>query len=510
MLIFSFVYLSACKKPDGASGSLPQKPDDIYRNVYEIFVASFYDSNGDGMGDLRGVTQKLDYIADEETGLGADAIWMMPIMPSPSYHKYDVTDYLNVDPAYGTLSDFDELIAACHDRGVTVIIDLVLNHTSVQHPWFITAKQEIRNQLPFDYFNFYNFVNNKISSAYYEVPGRYYYEALFWDGMPDLNYDNYDVRDAVMEIVSFWLDRGVDGFRLDAAKHIYNREKDNIAFWTWFTTACRAIKPDIYLVAEVWDNDAVLVPYYQTGLDSLFNFGFAGATGQIAASINSGRGSDLAKRIENYDTVIKKQNEHAVNAPFLSNHDTDRSQGFFGGDEEKMKLAAAVYLLIPGNSYIYYGEEIGLTGKGIDENKRAAFVWSIVETAGQTKGPQGMTERPNMREGAMEQLLRPGSLLNRYRELIALKNKYPAIARGVPAAVNTGEKSICAYTITYGSECLLIAHNFSKDEITVVFEETGISKSQLAGVFLPNKNTVCAWANGKLTLPGYGTAVITD
>lgn len=482
----------------------PPAVKDAYRNVYEVFVGSFYDSDGDGIGDLPGLLSQLDYITNPETGLGADAIWMMPIMPSPSYHKYDVTDYKAIDPVYGTMEDFEALMEACNERGVAVLIDLVLNHTSFEHPWFLEAQAEIQEKKDLHYFNFYNFTTGKVSSDYYPVDGGYYYEALFWSGMPDLNYDNGDVRTEISDIARFWLDKGVAGFRLDAAKHVYNTSKENISFWTWFTETCRTINPEVYLVAEVWDNDAAMVPYYASGLDSLFNFGFAGTTGAIANCISRENGRDLATRIENYDIVIKKQNPSAINAIFLSNHDQDRSAGYFYSDEERMKLAATVYLLIPGTSYIYYGEEIGLTGKGKDENKRAPFIFSVTDKTGQTLGPVDMTERPNLTEGAAEQMARAGSLLNRYRAVLALKNKYPAMARGIPKAIKTDEKSISLYAVTYENQHWFIVHNLSQEAKTV-------SAAEMAGASLVDSftnGTVCEWDGTALQIPGYGTAVL--
>ncbi len=492
-----------------ATAQPTETPADAYRNVYEIYVGSFYDSNGDGMGDLRGVTEKLDYIAGAD-GLGADAIWMMPVMPSPTYHKYDVTDYYAIDPAYGTMEDFDELLAESEKRGVRIILDLVLNHTSSKHPWFTEAVAEIREGREHKYFNYYNFAEEKVNSTYYATAGGYYYEGDFWDQMPDLNMDDAELRAEIVNIAEFWLDKGVGGFRLDAAMHVYDYEADNLEFWTWFADECKKINPDVYLVAEVWDTDGAIMPYYGTGLTSMFNFGFSGPAGSVAGAIRRKNGQTLAAQIENYAKLIAGRDPSAINALFLSNHDNDRSAGYFANDEAKMKLAAALYLLIPGNSYIYYGEEIGLTGRGIDENKRAPLIWSVTDTAGQTNGPTAMTERPQMGEGVLEQLAREDSLLNYYRELIAVKNAHPAIARGVPVAIDTGEKALCCYKVTHGDETVLVAHNLSEEPATVTLPADAFAGEIAASLCaLDAAADAFTWDGANLSVPAYGTVILT-
>ena len=212
--------------------------DDNYRTWYEVFVYSFFDSDGDGIGDLNGLTEKLDYINDgdpaTDTDLGCNGIWLMPVMPSTTYHKYDVTDYCDIDPEYGTMDDFKNLIAACHERGINVIIDLVMNHTSSQHEWFKTAADYLKN-LPegaepdaseCPYVDYYNF-SKEMQGGYSKLDGTdWYYEAQFWSEMPDLNLGSQAVRDEFDKIVDFWLDLGVDGFRLDAAKEYYSGSVD--------------------------------------------------------------------------------------------------------------------------------------------------------------------------------------------------------------------------------------------------------------------------------------------
>ena len=221
--------------------------DDNYRTYYEIFVYSFYDSDGDRIGDLKGVIQKLDYIKD----MGFNGIWLMPIMPSPSYHKYDVVDYYAIDPEYGTMEDFKELVSACKERGIKLILDLVLNHTSPKHEWFKTA-EEYLSSLPKDqepnetecpYIGYYNIVKGKPDSgAYYQIKDTdYYYEGVFSQQMPDLNLANKALRKDLEEVMSYWLNLGVGGFRLDAAKEYYTGSIDkNVEVLQWVNEIGRA------------------------------------------------------------------------------------------------------------------------------------------------------------------------------------------------------------------------------------------------------------------------------
>ena len=242
LLLILAMLLSAC-------GEQRREPelniiDDKYRNWYEVFVYSYYDSDGDRIGDLAGLAEKLDYISD----LGMNGIWLMPIMPSPSYHKYDVTDYYDIDPQYGTLEDFSAMLEKAHSLGIDVIIDLVLNHTSNEHPWFVSAKSGEDSP----YRGWYNWSDTQQDG--YAKAGGAYYECRFVNTMPDLNLDNPEVRAEIEDILRFWLeDMGVDGFRLDAVTSYYtgNTEK-NKEFLSWLGETARGIEPDCYIVGEAW------------------------------------------------------------------------------------------------------------------------------------------------------------------------------------------------------------------------------------------------------------------
>lgn len=382
---------------------------DVY---YEIFVASFNDSNNDGVGDLNGVTAKLDYLS----GLGVGGIWLMPINPSETYHKYDVDNYYEIDTLYGNIEDFKNLISKAKSKNIDVIIDLVLNHTSDTHPWFIEAKNAFLNgeceSNP--KCKFYNFSNEK-KSGYASIKDGYYYEARFWDGMPDLNLDNLTVREEIKKIVEYWLDLGVKGFRLDAVLYYYsnNVEKNN-EFVSWLNKIIKDKKEDSFVVGEVYSSEGVIKSHYDSGIDSLFDFTASGNDGLIVKSINNKNGRDLAKRmVDNYN---------AFNKPsiFLSNHDQGRSAGYLNS-LEKQKLASSIYILSSGIPFIYYGEEIGLKGSGKDENKRLAMLWG---EGNDTKNPLNSDYKSQIDTSVKIQMSDKNSLLNHYKKIIKFRNTY--------------------------------------------------------------------------------------
>jgi len=471
------------------------------RNYYQIFTGSFYDSDGDGIGDLQGIVHQLDYL-NNPTGrdtLGVQGIWLTPIHPSPTYHKYDVLDYYSIDPDFGTMEDFELLISEANKRGIDVIIDLVINHTSSQHPWFLAALDEIKSDSEPFYRDFYNFVEERPGSGYYQTVGGLFYEAHFWSEMPDLNMDNEHLRAEIANIAKFWLDKGVAGFRLDAVMHIYRSEAKNLEFWTWFVDMCREVKEDVFLVGEVWANEAVIMPYFETGL-ALFNFPFANHDGIINATLRSANGQKLAAEIERWAGEIYKRNPDGINCMFLSNHDTGRSAGFIT-DPDKRKLAAAIYLMLPGNPFIYYGEEIGMAGSGIDENKRSAMFWSASDSTGIARNPIGSTNDRTPEQGVAEQFDDPDSLLSYYRQILALKSKYPDIFDGEVKAIDVNNSSICA--IQTGD--VVVMHNLTDESIEVVIPN-GVS--QLGGFVSPSGAAATASGN-VVTIPPYGTVVLS-
>lgn len=500
-------------------------PDDHYRTFYEIFVASYYDGNGDGTGDLNGVLQKLDYLNDGDPktdgDLGVNGLWLMPIMPSPTYHKYDVTDYCSVDPAYGTPEDFQSLAAACHERGVRVILDLPLNHTSNRHPWFLKAAAYYA-QLPDgaepDFSacpeaGYYNFSREKAGASGWRRLGNtnWYYEGQFWEGMPDLALDNPLVREEIQKIAAFWLGLGADGFRLDAVKDYYTGSPDsNNDFLAWFNETVLAVNPDAILVGEAWEPNAVgLAAYYKSGLESFFDFPIAQATGSMAAVLREGSGEKLGAMLTRAETLYAAENPNFVGAPFLSNHDTTRLSAQYVNDADKMKLAAGILLTMRGSVFLYYGEEIGMNSQGKkDENKRLPMRWSATDAAGACNPPADADAVEQKFPALDEQANDPLSIYRYYKRAVRMRNENPELARGdtkQETALTQG--ALCAVSRTYGEHTILVLYNLGEEPAAVSLEGTAYADYRLYNALCVGEETA-ALSGGTLALPGYGVAVL--
>lgn len=498
--------------------------DDAYRTWYEVFVPSFEDSNGDGVGDLAGLTSRLDYLNDGHGGgLGITGIWLMPIMPSPSYHKYDVTDYTSVDPSYGTVSDLHALAAACHTRGVYLIIDYELNHTSDKHPWFQSAIRSIEaapgkpGNNP--YLNYYNFVQGKPNSGAYTQVGTtdWYYEDEFSPFMPDLNLDNPAVRAEIAQFTRFWQGLGVDGFRLDALQTYYGGTSSgdidkNTAFVNWFTGTCRSVDPDAYVVGEVWNNATTIAEYYRSDATSFFAFPFAQATGIVASTLN-GSGTDASaqtfcKTTAAWQKMLLEYDRQPIDAPFIGNHDTARPAGFFSGDLQKTKMAAGLYLTMSGGPFVYYGEELGMTGSRIDQDKRGPMYWSDTAKTGMTKGPPGMDPAIHLFAAEDLQDADSASLLNYYRRAIRLRNENPEIARGTLSVLDTtADPQVCAVARIWNGSRIILVINTSKEAEVIEFSRAA---NQYAGIrgYLSTTGAAVTLRGDRLALPPMSIVVL--
>lgn len=478
-------------------GSIAENDNHAKHGIYyEVFVRSFADSNGDGIGDIRGLTGCLDYLNDgdshTETDLEIDGIYLMPIHASSSYHGYDVTDYTAINPEYGTLEDFSVFLKEAHTRNIRVIMDLVVNHTGREHPWFREASKSPNSPYR-DYYSWADEATEGIdvkstlssgSRLWHKANDAYYY-AYFWDGMPDLNYDNPKVREEIKKIAAYWLEMGVDGFRLDAAMHIYgvhekpvglNIYEKNLAWWKEFRENAEKINPQVYLVGEVWEKTYAVAPYYQV-FDSLFNFDAAEG---IINTVLSGSGitaSDkgLARWLSEKYQTYEKSNTGFIDAPFLSNHDQNRIMERLKGDVSKAKLAAAIFLTLPGNPFIYYGEEIGMKGAKPDENIRVPFIWFS-----ESKPPQ-CTWRSTLNNFSTVpeeiQQTDPDSLLNTYKTLIRVRHSSRALMEGGFEPVDTGNRAVVAYsrfagkTASEEADQVVVFHNVSDREQLVALSE---------------------------------------
>ncbi len=469
----------------------PQTPevdpvDDNYRTFYQVFVGSFSDSNNDGIGDLRGVLNRLDYLNDGDIhsgkSLGVQGIWLSPIFSSPSYHKYDAKDYYEVDWRFGTENDLKELIDACHERNVIVILDLAINHTSSSHEWFIKFKEARMNgDTSSPYYNYYSCVTEAQKQSgvtYQKIAGvDCWFECNFSGDMPELNYDNQEVRQAMLDVAKYYLDLGVDGFRFDAVKYIYYGDTaKSVAFWQWYMEQLKQIKSDIYCVGECWSGETEILEY--NAAMNCFNFAMASGEGTVALAAKGQAMSRYTGYIAAYQQRLLAKNSEAMIMGFVSNHDMDRIAGTFG-TENNMRMAANLYLLCAGSPVIYYGEELGMRGsrgsENTDANRRLAMLWGDGDLI---RDPVGATYASNkqIQTTVADQLEDENSMLNYYCKLIALRHKYPAIARGIYTALDCEGKNLGGFSIAYEDQTLGLLHNNGTEAVTVDLQELGFSK----------------------------------
>lgn len=516
--------------------SLPlQMIDDNYRTYYEVFVYSFCDSDGDGIGDLQGLISRLDYINDgdnaTDTDLGCNGIWLMPVNPSPTYHKYDVADYYAIDEEYGTLEDFQTLLSECDRRGIKVIMDLVLNHSSSQNPWFQDACAYLRGlggaqpsaeECP--YFDYYHFSKEQ-GGGWYQVEGTdWYYEAQFWSEMPDFNLDCEPLREEIAKITQYWLDMGVGGFRLDAVKEYYSgAPQSNIAFLTWLTETVKTQKQDAYLVGEAWLDMADYAKYYESGIDSIFDFAFADKDGIISKVLNGSSAAKYGAEVASLDEMYGAYNADYIDAPFYTNHDMGRSAGYYAGEDSaaQTKMAGAMNLFMGGSTFLYYGEELGMKGSGKDENKRAPMYWSMNPDAeGMCEGPADMDAVKMKFDSLEEQEKDAASVYQYYKKVIKIRNQNPEIARGKAEYVTVGDllaedkkESVCAIKKTYGdSELLLVfvtgteAEELDLTGITLNGKNIG-AETEIRGALVTGEEKIL-FENGKAVMPGFSVLVL--
>ena len=498
---------------------LGTSPDDNYRTWYEIFVYSFCDSNGDGIGDLQGVISKLDYLEE----LGINGIWLMPIHPSSSYHKYDVNDYYEIDPEYGTMADFDALMAECEKRNIKVILDLVVNHCGSQNPWFTNAVEYLQYLDPWEepsaedckYVDYFSFSMEK-KPGYHKVPQtNYYYEGQFSSEMPDLNWANEEMRADVKAVMEFWLNKGVGGFRVDAAKEFYSGiTTKNVEVLSWLKQTAVSIKEDAYMVAEVWEASyTTLANYYESGFDSIFNYVYGDGMGKLIVSLNA-RGNPImvqkyAEEMQFITEAFAKKHPDYIDAPFTSNHDVGRIYGFVHGDPLRVKMAGAMNLFMSGSTFIYYGEELGMPGEGNDPSKRAPMYWNADRKNGTTMLPPGcVLPAAGYPLGSYEEQKNDGnSVYNYYREAIAIRNALPVISHGkvsVEEKLNVG--CVSAVRKTWNDQECIILMNIDEAAAPTVDLSAYADWKMVAG--LSANNEPISMDGSNLNLPAFGIAVL--
>jgi glycosidase len=450
-------------------------------------VRSFCDSNNDGIGDLNGITSKLDYLED----LGIEAIWLTPFFKSPTYHKYDVINYREIDSEYGTMADFERLVSEAHQRNIKIIVDLVINHTSTQHRWFREAKKGSGNP----YRNFYNWLTpkkikelgiarrEKTADSFETDPWHWAnkgdnekYYGMFWSGMADLNMNEPQVRREIYDIGKFWLNKGVDGFRMDAAKHIYpdNEMHKTHAFWEEFRSEMETVKPDFYIVGEVWTTAERVAPFFR-GLKANFNFDLSYGIQDIVLFGSDSK--EIVKMLLKNYAIFERENPDFIDATMLTNHDQNRICSVADGDKEKLKMAANLLLTLPGNPFIYYGEELGMKGVKPDEGIREAFLWDIRKNdRDRTNWRKPKYNTDSRVTPLKQQKTDENSMYNHYRKLIHLRKSQPALGQISPpnlqkSPVSVSPSKLVAFVRPHESGDLLIVQNISNKTVKFKFPE---------------------------------------
>ena len=499
--------------------------NDNYRNYYEIFVRSFNDSNMDLVGDLNGVANKLDYIKD----LGYNGIWLMPINPSNSYHKYDVNDYYSIDKQYGTIDDLKNLIAECHKRDIKLIIDLVLNHSGKANPYFTKAckaydkylKGETLTEEEKKFKDFYVFYPNKnmIPSGItaYKAGSEYsfYYEANFSDTMPEFNIDSQAVRDEFKKIAKFYIDMGIDGFRLDAVKYFYYGDTNkNISFLAWFNQTVKAMNPNAYIVGECFDGYDLVKKYYESGVDSFFNFSQSVAYSSVSGPLNgtNPEGRGINKYYDSLLSNIKIANGKGIPAPFLDNHDMPRYT--YVSSTEKNKFTFGLLAMMNGTLFSYYGDEVGLfgTNKGannVDQNVRIPIKWGDFTNL-DCSMISGVTNSVYPYPTVQEQIEDSNSILNYYKQILLLRNQNPEIARGeieLIEKVNDTNKYLLISKTYNGSKIGILINFSSNTNLNIDYRTYGFSK--VVGFSVINSSQyVGEQRDGSILLPPYSIVIL--
>jgi glycosidase len=441
---------------------------------YEIFVRSFNDSDGDGIGDINGLIERLDYLNDGDPSttddLGITGIWLMPITESPSYHGYDVLDYFQVDEEYGTEEDFRRLIEEAHARGIRVIVDLVINHTSSQNPWFSESRDPDSEDRDFYVWEAENpgYRGPTGQKVWHGDGDNGFYYGVFWDQMPDLNLAGPEATQAMYDATSFWLeDMGADGFRLDAIKHLIedgNLQENTPATHEWlqgFNDHYKGLNEDNFAVGEAWTSTREILKYTGDEVDIAFQFDLAN---DIINSSETGIGTLFASEMSG----IVEAFPAGQYATFITNHDQNRTLSQLNGDESAAKVAASILLTSPGVPFIYYGEEIGMQGTKPDEDIRRPMQWTGDNIrVGFTEGlPWHAPHEDYPERNVALQNDDPDSLLYHYRALVHLRNEYEALRVGEWTLIDVKPSRLLAFLRHSENETLLVLINPSKNTVT--------------------------------------------
>jgi glycosidase len=448
---------------------------------YELFVRSFYDSNNDGIGDLKGITMKLDYLKE----LGVEGIWLLPIMQSAAFHGYTIIDFYNVNPSYGTIEDFKELIQEAHKRDIKVVLDVPINHTSVKCEWFQRAIEGDEK-----YKDYYVWANEKTdltekrhwddSLIWFKYKDKYFY-GLFGSSSPDLNFENKELWNEIKNVFKFWLNLGVDGFRLDAAKHIFDYDIENmkfkyqhdrnIEFWKEMISYIKNINPNALIISEIWDSPEVVKKYH--GLfDVEFNFPFSYF---IKDTIRYHDPRILVQGIEETLNHYITGKVESISGNFFTNHDMERLMTTFDENEDMAKIAFNILMTLPGYPFVFYGDEIGMRGKIIDvnytEDSQEPMQWYESGFGpGQTEWKGCKFNPPYSFISVEEQEKNSNSLLNHVKKLISFRKDYKWIENSIISNLSNDRFTV-SYILKTKDDEIKVYHNIKPQKTKVMKEK---------------------------------------
>lgn len=496
---------------------------------YEIFVRSFYDADGDGIGDFKGIEKKVPYLAD----LGVKTLWLMPIHPSTTYHGYEVDDYYGVHSDFGTMDDFDSMVKEARKYNIDIMIDMVINHSSKRISWFEQSYQDYKNKKTGEdsYADYYIWSDNSKGSGKAKYKDLWYqYPTVFVSSMPKLNLASEKLKNEIENITKHWINHGVKGFRLDAAMYYYGSAStaSNAEFLTWLEETAHKYDPEFYMVSEVWSSGSTVLSYYQSKCDSFFTFdaSFQSSEGISDTSFSkilgatwgrpySGVSQKWLKATEKYERKLKEANPNGYSSYFLTNHDGDRLSTFYR--DEPAKLAASVYMLMPGTPFMYYGEEIGLLGKritspedGTDVRRRLPLIWSKEDKTGQCVFPEptrkDLDDGKQVELGINDQLEIGYSQLNHYKKLINIRNKYPLFKQAKFTSMydqlEKEDNYVAAYKLSVGDDYIIVVHNLNPYNVTMKAPGTEIIEEINTIQLKPSLK------DGVLGLGGYSTVIM--
>jgi alpha-amylase len=454
------------------------------RVFYEIFVRSFADSDGDGIGDFVGMTERLDYLNDGDPGttddLGITGIWLMPVFDSPSYHGYDVADYRATQPEYGTIDELRRFVDEAHKRGIAVIMDLVINHSSSQHTWFSESGPE--GSQTSDWYIWEDEAPDWRGpwgqDVWHERDDGFYY-GIFWEGMPDLNLRSDAVTSEMHDIGSYWLDAvNADGYRLDAARHLIEDgsvQQDTPETYAWladFTDAMHHTSADSLILGEIWTDSETVSSYVPGSVDLAFEFKLAES---FLSSMKAWNVTDIADAQE----AVSRLYRTGQFAPFLTNHDQDRLMSQLGGNVERAHVAAVWLLTAEGVPFVYYGEEVGLAGTKPDESIRTPMPWTdnSIRVGFTTGVPWEAPDLGFAEANVAVQTDKADSLLSTYRDLIHYRSASNALRFGTTTVLDTSAPVLYAALRSFGDERVLILLNLSGREVSTYSVNLGIGVS---------------------------------